>query len=72
MMSNIKYVVFRVIQNAYDAIEEAMQKPTDDFYKGRKFAYYEILDTIKNELVAKEEDLQDYGLDVDLEKLFFE
>lgn len=72
MMSEaeIKYIVARVLDNANDAFEEAASNPNDKFYKGKKFAYYEILDTIKNELVARDQDLQEFGLDINLEKMF--
>lgn len=66
----IKFIISRVLDNANDALEEAKENKDDDFYKGKKLAYYEILDTIKNELDIREEDLKDFGLDVDLEKLF--
>lgn len=68
--STIKFIISRVIDNANDAIEQLQENPEDDFYKGRKLAYYEILDTIKNELIANDRDLKDFGLDVSLEKLF--
>lgn len=66
----IEYIISRVVDNAKDALEEASENPKDDFYKGKKLAYYEILDTIKNELAARDADLKEYGLDVDLEKIF--
>ena len=66
--ATIKFIISRVIENANDAAEEAKQNKGDDFYKGRKFAYYEILDTIKSELEAHDQDLKDFGLDIDLEK----
>ena len=68
--NTIKFIVSRVIENANDAIEEAKQNPKDDFYKGHKLAYYEILDTIKSELSAHNQDLKEFGLDIDLEKTF--
>lgn len=68
--STIKFIIFRVIDNANDAIKQLKENPEDDFYKGRKLAYYEILDTIKNELIANDKDLKEFGLDVSLEKLF--
>ena len=68
--STIKFIIARVIENAKDAAEEAKQNKDDNFYKGRKLAYYEILDTIKNELDVNDQDLKDFGLDVDLEKTF--
>ena len=42
---------------------------SDLFYDGKKTAYYEILDTIKNELDVSEQDLKEYGLDFTLEEL---
>lgn len=68
--SAIKFIISRVIENANEALEEAKANKNDDFYKGRKLAYYEILDTIKNELDISDQDLKDFGLDIDLEKTF--
>ena len=45
----MKYVIYRVVKNGYDSIEEAREDPTD-FNAGRKLAYYEVLDTIYNQL----------------------
>lgn len=72
MMNNdtIKFIISRVLDNANDAIEESNKNKDDDFYKGKKLAYYEILDTIKNEIDIRDEDLKELGIDVDLEKLF--
>ncbi len=64
----IKYILSRVIDNANDAVAEAKENPEDDFYKGKKLAYYEVLDTIKNELKARDQDLKEFGLDINLEK----
>lgn len=68
--SEIKYIVARVLDNANDALDEANADKDDDFYKGKKLAYYEILDTIKNELEARGQDLKEFGLDINLEKTF--
>ena len=69
MSNEFKYIVSRVLDNANDAISEAKENPEDDFYKGRKMAYYEVLDTIKNELKARDADLKEFGLDIDLENV---
>nr|DAM69591.1 MAG TPA: hypothetical protein [Caudoviricetes sp.] len=69
MSDEFKYIVSRVLDNANDAISEAKENPEDDFYKGRKMAYYEILDTIKNELKVRDADLKEFGLDIDLENI---
>lgn len=68
--ATIKFIISRVIENANDAVEESRQNPNDDFYKGHVMAYYEILDTIKSELITHEQDLKEYGLDIDLEKTY--
>ena len=68
--SAIKFIISRVIDNARDAAEEAKENGNDDFYNGRKLAYYEILDTIKNELIVRDADLKEFGLDMDLENDF--
>lgn len=66
----VKYIIARVISNANDALEESRQNQGDDFYKGRKLAYYEILDTIKNDLDINDQDLKEFGLDINLEQTF--
>lgn len=68
--SEIKYIIARVIENANDARKEAKEAPDDEFYKGKKLAYYEILDTIKNELKARGQDLKEFGLDANLERKY--
>ena len=71
--SAMKFMIARMIDNANDAINEAKVKKEDEdyaFYAGRKFAYYEVLDTIKSELMAHDQDLKEFGLDVNLEHKF--
>lgn len=68
--SEFKYIIGRVIDNAMDALKESQANPEIDFYKGKKLAYYETLDTIKNELKARADNLKEFGLDIDLEKTF--
>ena len=63
----IKFIIARVFDNANDAIKEAKVNSKDEFYQGRKLAYYEILDTIKSELIAHDQDLKEFGLDENLE-----
>lgn len=68
--ASIEYIISRVIENANEALAESKQNPNDDFVKGRKLAYYEVLDTIKSELIARDYDLKKVGLDVELEETF--
>jgi hypothetical protein len=65
----IKFIIARVLDNAKDSCEEAKNN-SDDFYKGKRLAYYEILDTIKNELNIRDQDLEEFGLDIDLDNMF--
>lgn len=66
----IKYIIARVLDNAVDAFEEAKDNKGDLFYQGKKLAYYEVLDTIKNELSVREQDLKEFGLNESLENKF--
>jgi hypothetical protein len=65
--STIEYIISRVIDNAKDAQREREEKGSNDFYDGKCLAYYEVLDTIKNELIVNEVDLSQFGLDINLE-----
>lgn len=64
--SELEFIVSRVLENAKDAAETSDNSPFSD---GKKLAYYEILDTIKNELIARDVDVKSFGLDGVLEKL---
>lgn len=68
--STLKYIIARVIDNANETMNEAKEKPNDDFYKGKRLAYYEVLDTIKNTLLNEGISLDDLGLNVNLERKF--
>ncbi len=63
--SELEFIVSRVIKNAMEASEEEKS----DFNDGKKLAYYEILDTIKNELEIREIETDKFGLNIVLEKL---
>ena len=65
----VEFITERLISNAIDAVAEEREHEADDFYKGRRFAYYEMLDTLKNQLLIDEQDLHHYGLDMELEKV---
>ena len=64
-----EYIVSRVLRNAKDADEEAKQLPYREYKAGRTLAYYEALDTIRNELLARDADVKRFGLDISLEEL---
>lgn len=63
----LQYILARLLDNANDTMKELKNNPKDLFYQGKQLAYYEIFDTIKNELEAHNQDLKEYGLDFDLE-----
>lgn len=63
-VETLQYIVARIVENAHDVESE-----TDDFSKGKRMAYYEVLDTIKTELAIMGTDLEAFGIDFDLESL---
>ena len=63
----LAYIVSRILDNAKDTFEES-KTDKSDFIDGKKLAYYEMLDTIKNELIVRDVDLETFGLDINLEK----
>lgn len=68
--SEFEYIIERVVTNAEDALKEAKENINDDFYQGKKLAYYEVLDTIKNELIIRNQNLEKFKLKIDLDKTF--
>ena len=64
--SELEFIISRVLDNAKDTAESTEES---QFNEGKKLAYYEILDTIKNELTVRDIDVKRFGLDTVLEKL---
>ena len=65
-----QFIIERILKNAYESLKDAEENPGVEYYEGHKIAHYEILDIIKAELEVREEDLKEYGLDIDLEQVF--
>ena len=63
------YIVSRLLDNANDAVMESKEKKDDAFLAGKRLAYYEVLDTIKNELIVRDMDLEEFNIDIILEEL---
>lgn len=63
----IKYMIARLLENANEAVEESAQNKKDPYCAGRKVAYYEMLDILRTELDVRDQDLKEFGLDIDLE-----
>jgi hypothetical protein len=68
---DIAYIISRILDYAVDAKNEAEKDPQNLFYQGKRLAYTEILDVIKNELTVYEEDIKKYGLDFDIDNMNF-
>ncbi|NLY77319.1 MAG: transposase [Tissierellia bacterium] len=64
---SIQYIISRLLDYANEAIKESKKNEQDLFYKGKKLAYIEMLNVLKNELGARDEDLKEYGLDFNIE-----
>ena len=65
--ATIKYIISRIIDKANLIVDSEEDK---DFNIGKRFAYYEVLDTIQGELLAHDRDLAEFGLDIDLADKF--
>jgi len=65
----LQFIIGRVMTYALEAAEEAREEPYNDFKDGRALAFYEALDTIRNELLARDCDLKFFGLDCSLERV---
>lgn len=63
---SIKYIIARLLERGAEAAEESKSDPNSDFEAGRRMAYYEMLDILKSELMVREQDLKEFGIDIDL------
>ncbi|WP_171333484.1 hypothetical protein [Enterococcus cecorum] len=64
-------IIAELITNAKEntkAFRSAIDKDDKLFLSGKQLAYYEVLLTIHNRLISVDEELEDYGLDICLEK----
>ena len=64
----IEYIIGRLLKNAQETAVEWKKDKGNLFYDGKALAYYEMLDIIKAELDIREQDLKEFGLDVNLEE----
>ena len=63
----INYIIKRLLENADYAAEEAAKEPDNKFYVGIRQGYWQVLDTIKSEFMVADYDLEECGLDIDLD-----
>ena len=65
----LEFIIERVLDNAAHTKELREENIEDrEFYDGAMSAYHAILDTMKNQMIIYDQDLKDFGLDIDLEK----
>ena len=67
----LKYIIARLVERADEAMQEYINDKDNDFKNGRSLAYYEMLDILRTELDLSEQDLNEFGLDFDLEEKYF-
>lgn len=65
----LQHITKRIIANADELLKVEKEKRTD-FDDGLSCAYYEVLDILKSEIGSRDDNLEDYGLDVDLESKY--
>ena len=65
----LKYIA-RLVERADEAMQEYINDKDNDFKNGRSLAYYEMLDILRTELDLSEQDLNEFGLDFDLEEKY--
>lgn len=66
----LKYIIARLVERADEAMQEYLNDKDNDFKNGRSLAYYEMLDILRTELDFSEQDLNEFGLDFDLEEKY--
>lgn len=65
----LKAAIHSILEQALRAVSDAKQNPQDAFKDGRALAYYEVLDTIKNQLEIYDLDANVFGLGMNLDLL---
>lgn len=65
----LKAAMQNILEQALRAVSEARQNPRDAFKDGRALAYYEVLDTVKNQLEIYDSDANIFGLGMNLDVL---
>ena len=67
----VKFIIGRVMQNASEIMKERKKNPASEYIAGKAQACYETLDIIRNELIARGEDLSEYSLENELEGIIY-
>ena len=64
------FIVGRLLERANDSVEEKRKNAKNQYCLGHTDACYQILSILKSELTFADQDLSEFGLDIDLEKIF--
>ena len=64
----MRFIVEKILDNAADVQKERSSHGKNDFNDGMMCAYYQMLDTMKNQLIVDDRDLKEFGLDINLEE----
>lgn len=65
---SVEYIAARLLEKAKQARKDSDADFENDFLAGRREAYYEMLDVLKSELEIADQELKEFGLDINLEK----
>lgn len=65
----LKAAIQSILKQAMRAVSEARQTPHDAYKDGRALAYYEVLDTVKNQLEIYDLNANAFGLGMNLDVL---
>lgn len=65
----LKAAIHSILEQALCAVSDAKQNPHDAYKDGGALAYYEVLDTVKNQLEIYDLDANDFGLGMNLDML---
>lgn len=66
------FFIARLVERADEAMQEYLNDKDNDFKNGRSLDYYEMLDILRTELDLSEQDLNEFGLDFDLEENIYD
>lgn len=70
MESEILINIIDRLKNDADEALDDYEQTKSDFSNGRRTAFYEVLDSIKNKLYSFDINPDDYGLGADLDKKY--
>ena len=67
-LAALRKIISILLPRAKEVFAQARANRADTVKSAEDLAYYEVLDTIQNELIAHEQNLRDFDLDMDLDE----